>query len=351
MPMRIIALFLLVLCSCSSDPIHNANGRFSARELSDKVQGIPVTSLYRAQDNRSERPQFLNVEILPGMGSQIYQIKVYIPGRGIAPLLASPSVDSVVSKLESKENEKGNESRKVGAMFLIPFSEGLDGFEGRSGLFFNRKMDQTSLNATSEGAFSQSTVAISNFKPAWPSKLQVGISTSLKSDVLSTTVVAKNIGTENMPVSLGWCPNFNLSAFDLRQLRLKIPASSIWKSGHSVGIKDGDYDFSQKKGLDLGEDPIQVDLLDPIRDRAGTTLIELIDPITQILVKMRVISAETQTIRVNYRPKEKLLAVCPQFQLPLAKARLKSNNGLRILRPSDLVTFTVELEVASYHGS
>ena len=92
------------------------------------VGGQKAIELRRLQSGVGATPEFLSVTLLPGRGMNVFQITAYLPGRGEAPLLTSPSIDAAAKIMNGgPDDAQGNKSFSMGGALLVPFANRLLG--------------------------------------------------------------------------------------------------------------------------------------------------------------------------------------------------------------------------------
>src|SRR4051812_48927709 len=112
----IIVMSLLTACNKPTAKQEPA----AAEPQAVTLGGEQVATLERPKLNDQSKPQFLQVQVAPGLGMNILQVKAFIPGKGDIDLFASPSLADMKKKLE-ENNEYGNENFKVAGALLVPY--------------------------------------------------------------------------------------------------------------------------------------------------------------------------------------------------------------------------------------
>ena len=380
----------LWLASCSnptSAPIPKAE--FEATESSVSIGGQKVVTLSRAQSANMDKPQLIGAEILPGRGMNTYQLKAFVPGKGIVNVIATPDLEEAAKLMNgSVGDEYGNQGFKIGGGILFPFANRITGklsadkktlvtkingknvtldanWKGKApkaiehamhGMILGRAVDSFSTSATADAATVTAKLSAGDFNGHWPSKTDLSFKTSLNKDGFIFTVTATNAGTEDLPVGFAWHPYFNLPSGDRTQARLHIPAKTraivnnyddVFPTGKVVPLAGTPYDFSAAAGAPLKKLFMDDCFLDLQKDAQGRVISEIVDPAAKYGVRIKAISPEISAIQV-YAPLDKSFVVFePQtnYADPYNPAWKDRKTGMKVLKPGESVSYTVEVEL------
>jgi len=363
---------------------------FSAKEKDLSIGGRPVVTLSRAQSNNSNLPQILSVEVLPGRGMNIYQLKAYLPGKGAVNLFESPPLEEAKERMSGGPDDfYGNESFRMGGAILVPYANRIRGkflpeekaiqtvvlgqnvklpanWKGKNqgaewhamhGLILDRPMDKVTSDAGPQEAYVIGTLDAGDFQGHWLSRTNLTIRATLKQDSFGFIVDARNNGNEPLPMGIGWHPYFVLPSGNRKQAKLAIPAGeramvdnydNVFPTGKLVPVKNTPYDFSVSGGAPLG-DLFLDDCFVKLRKNAeGQSVAEIIDPEAKYGIRIRSLSPEISAIQV-YAPVDKsFVALEPQFNRadPFSPVwGAKGNTGMVTLQPGQTVTYSVRLEL------
>src|SRR5450631_4369775 len=129
-----VALLAGLLAGCGSKPPQQAAAPVEGEPAFSAVQTTPligdqkVIRLKRKQSADESKPQFVSVEMLPGRGMNVFQIKAHVPGLGVINLLESPTLEVARERMNGGESDfNGNESFKMGGAILVPFANRIRG--------------------------------------------------------------------------------------------------------------------------------------------------------------------------------------------------------------------------------
>jgi aldose 1-epimerase len=362
--------------------------QLTAKQDGPEIGGRKVVTLSQTPSLDTSLPQILSVQILPGRGMNIFQIRAYLPGKGVVDLIASPSLDEAARKLEDP-----NASFSFGGAILAPFANRIRGMLSADGKNISTTIDGTPVviganwkgknpaaerhamhglilsTAVSDIALHSGGEAVpgtsappdqasvtgvlhgGDFQGRWPGSLDLTITATLNPESFGFTVLAKNVGKQNVPVGIGWHPYFALPSGRRQQVILKIPARSralvnnyddVFPTGEVEQVFHTKYDFSD--GAALGEQYLD-DCFLGVAPRPVAA--EIIDPAAHYGLRIKSISPEISAFQV-YAPLDKAFVVLePQFNLgdpysPVWKGR---DTGMKLLKPGQSVTYSVELEL------
>ncbi|MGH9594065.1 MAG: aldose 1-epimerase, partial [Bryobacteraceae bacterium] len=224
------------------------------------------------------------------------------------------------------------------------------------GLILNRAMDTVVTQADTGDANVSATLDAENFGGHWPSKTQLTISATLTPRTLVLQVIAKNIGTEDLPMGIGWHPYFVIPSGERAQARLRIPATQrvvvnnyddVFPTGKLVPVAGSPYDFTAANGAPLGKMYLDDCFVLLQRDSSGATTAELIDPASHYGLRVEALSNDITAFQA-YAPLDKsYVALEPQFNWgdPFNNVWQGAGTGMSILRPGQSVTYRVQLEL------
>jgi galactose mutarotase-like enzyme len=196
-----------------------------------------------------------------------------------------------------------------------------------------------------------------DFGGHWLSKTDLEITANLRSEAFDFSVTAKNVGSEPLPIGIGWHPCFVFPSGQREQARLRIPArqralvnnhDDVFPTGKLVTLKGSPYDFSPPGGAPLGKLFLDDCFVDLERNPQGQAVAEVIDPAARYGLRIIALSPEVSAFQV-YAPVDKsFVALEPQFNWadPYSPIWGKgANTGMVTLQPGRSVTYSVRLEL------
>jgi len=353
-----------------------------------KIGGQPVVQLKRRGSTNAVRPEFTSVTILPGRGMNLFQITANLPGKGAIHVLASPSLQEAARQLNGADDLHGVKSFAFGGAFLVPYPNRIRGklssdgktvttrwkdktltlpavWKGKAnpnaelhaihGLILDRKTDSLKLQTTPDGQTVTGVIHAEDFGGYWPSKTDLTITISLTGTAVESTIVAKNVGDEDEPVSIGWHPYFAIPSGDRTQARLHIPASKlaevnnyddVFPTGKLLPVSGTKYDFSEPAGKPLGSIFLDDNFADLGRT-SGEVVVDLTDPASAYGIHIEGLSPEIRTVQVYAPPDKAFAAIEEQFNFadPFSGLWNGMNTGMVTLKPNEAVTWKVRLEL------
>jgi galactose mutarotase-like enzyme len=349
-----------------------------------QINGQPVVVLKRAATSNGARPEFLSATILPGRGMNLLQMTASIPGKGEINVLATPSLDLVAKALDG--DAFGNMSFSTfGGAFLVPYANRIRGplsADGQSittswhghdltlpanwrghnpgaerhaihGLILTRKADD--LRVSPDGTSVTATIHAGNFDGHWLSSTDLTIRIDLQADSVESTIVAKNVGTEDEPVGIGWHPYFTIPSGQRQQVRLHIPATQhvetnnlddVFPTGKITSVKGTLLDFTAPEGKIIGN-ALYDDCFAGLVRTHGQVVVDLIDPASHYGLYIEGLSPEIKTVQF-YAPKDKpFVALEEQFNFgdPFSKIWKGMDTGMVTLKPGQSTTWRVRLQL------
>jgi galactose mutarotase-like enzyme len=378
-----ILLVGLVLLKERSSAAQNTNAK---RAIS--VGGEPAVILSRPRTSDRSTPQFLELVEMPGRGMAWLQLKAYIPGKGEISLLNSPPLVDAEKLLDKHDDPFGNGAFKIGGAILLPYANRIRGklspdgksitamIAGRSvvlpanwsgnhpgaekhaihGLMLNAKFQDVKEKQSADATTTTGLLHAGNFGGHWFSKTDITVECTLKNERVELLVRAKNVGSDPLPMAIGWHPYFVLPSGDRKQVRLHIPSETRavmnnyddnFPTGQRVTTRGTPYDFDAKSGRELDDQYLDDNYSALERAPDGSTVSEIIDPGANYGLRLTTLSAEIRSIQVYAPLKKNFVSIEPQFNFPdpYNRAWGNVNTGMVMLKPGESVEWSVRLEL------
>ena len=383
-----VILSLLLMAGCSRTPTSPPDSN-APSQPAVVIGGEPVVTLERQRSSSSNSPEFLSVQVLPGRGMNVFQVRAFVPGKGETDLMASPPLADAAKTLNNgPEDFYDLKSATMGGAILLPYANRIRGklaadgnnidaqVNGKTislpanlqpkhpgaeklsihGLILDAKFQDVNVTKGSDQSSVSATLHGGNFDGHWFSKTDVNVTTSLAANAVELNVQVKNVGDEDLPVGVGWHPYFSFLSGDREQGRLHIPAKrrvlvnnydDVFPTGKTLAVAGSPYDFTAPKGAPLGTKFLDDSFVDLDRQPNGSVIAEITDPKANYGLRVTALSKEIHAMQA-YSPTGKVfLALEPQFNYvdPYGKEWGKTNTGMVVLKPGESVTYRVRLEV------
>ena len=361
---------------------------FTAVITGPEIGGLPVVEL-SVPENLSKDGSFIkSAKIIPGRGMNIYQLNAEIPGKGIFPMFASPSIDEASKFFDNgPEDYMGNRSFKIGGAILLPYPNRIRGKllgDGKSletkimgktvilpanwsaagntkgekiamhGLINKIPAENIRLESGKSFAKVTGTINAGDFDGRWIGMSKITVECILDSDGFTFSVVVENTGKESVPMAIGWHPYFSFPSEDRTQARLRMSADSyvpandyddVFPIGKILPVKGTHFDFNAPEGAALGNN-FYDDSFTGLKYKDGYTVVDVIDPKADYGVR---ISANDINSAIQvYAPTDKnFVAVEPQFNLtdPFNEETWgkEANKGMAIIEPGKKTEYKVKI--------
>jgi galactose mutarotase-like enzyme len=337
-----------------------------------------------------DRPAFQSAQVLPDRGMMTFQITAHLPGRGETDLLEAPLFAAAREILAGETGPfVGNASFSFGGAILVPYANRIRGklsqggktidapilgrtvrlpanWGGRKpgaeqyamhGLILASRMDEVHRTTTEEEDRVTGVLHAGDFHGHWLSAADLTFENTLRSDAFLLTVTAKNVGSEPLPIGIGWHPYFLLPSGRRAQGRLHIPArrrtlvndyDEVLPTGEVVPVAGTPYDFSPPGGRPLGDLALDDCFVDLERSAGGRATAEVIDPAASYGLRIVAASPAIQAFQVYGPPDRGVLAVEPQFNWadPFGPQwGPEAHTGMVILAPGESTVYAVRLEL------
>jgi len=365
----------------------NSGGDSSSDAL--EIGGQKVVRLSRDASLAADTPEFISATILPGRGMNLFQITAKLPGKGIVPIFASPSLEEAAATLNGGPADvHGVKSFAFGGAFLAPYPNRIRGkltpdgqnivtqwhgktltlpavWKGKTnpnaelhaihGLILDRKTDDLKVQKTAGGETVTGVIHAGDFGGYWLSRTDLTITVSLNAKSVEAVITAKNVGTEAEPMAIGWHPYFAIPSGDRNQAHLRIPASDlaevnnyddVFPTGKLIPVKGTKYDFTEPGGKRLG-DIFLDDNFSHLARADGKVTVDLTDPAANYGIHIEGLSNEIRTIQVYAPPDKPFAAIEEQFNFadPFSAVWGKMDTGMVTLSPGQSVSWKVRLEL------
>ncbi len=377
-------VLLRLLITCAGMALLSNAGAQDSQIL---IGGEPAVTLQQPAPTDKTKPQFVSATILPGRGMAVLQIRAYIPGKGEIDLLNSPSLPEAEQLLDKGDDEFGNQVFKIGGAILLPFANRIRGKvspDGKTitariagkfvtlpanwsgekpgaekhsihGLMRRSEFDDVAVRNRDQDSTVTADLRAGNFDDHWPSDTDVKVETTLGHGAFEMTVTAKNVGSEPLPMGIGWHPYFVIPSGDRQHVRLHLPSQTraimnnyddSFPTGQRVPVQDTVYDFSAAGGRRLGTQYLDDNFSDLEYDSEGKTVSEMIDPGAKYGLRLITLSPQIRSIQVYAPPDKNFVAIEPQFNLPDPYKKWgDTNTGMVLLKPGQSVSWRVRLEL------
>jgi len=348
---------------------------------------VPVV-LIRAPLSDKSHPFFRQATVLPGEGMNLVQLKAFLPGKGEVNVLTTKTLPEVKKYFEADNDAFGNNNFRIGGAILLPYPNRIRGtlsadgktlqtnvagqmislpanWHGQNpgaevhamhGLIMTSAFQDVQRDTSKDGASVSAVLHAGDFGGHWPSKTDVNVKMTLTSDALEMNVTTTNVGDQPLPMAIGFHPYFEFPSGDRKQARLHIPADTraivnnyddVFPTGQLVPVKGTPYDFTAPGGVALGNLFMDDCFTNLRKNRAGSAVIEILDPAVKYGVRITTLSPEIKAIQVYAPPDKNFVAVEPQFNLadPYSKVWGGTDTGMVTLAPGKSVSWRIRIEV------
>ncbi len=384
-----VALFAIGGCKQAPAPSESTTPSQPATAAApQQIGGQDIVKLERKATGSGQKPEFLTATVFPGRGMNVFQVTANIPGKGEVEVFASPSLADAAAKLNGgPDDANGNASFSFGGAFLVPYPNRIRGklsadgktiatewkgktitlpanWKGKNagaephamhGLILASKTEDVKTETTADGQTVTGTIHAGNFGGYWLSNTDLNFSIALTGGAVDATITAKNVGTEDEPMAIGWHPYFNIPSGDRKQARLHFPGEQtaavnnyddVFPTGKLVPVKGTKYDFTAPAGKPL-DDIFLDDNWSKLTRADGAVDVNLTDPAANYGVRVEGISPEIKTVQVYAPPTKQFAAIEEQFNFgdPFGKEWRGMDTGMVTLKPGQSVTWHVRLEL------
>jgi aldose 1-epimerase len=351
-----------------------------------EIGGEKIVTLTRTPTSTT-KPEFTSVTVLPGRGMEVLQITANFPGKGSIDVLASPSLADAKKMLDVDDTENGDLGYRLGSAFLVPYPNRIRGklsadgktltteWQGHSitlpannigskpgaerhamhGLILKSKTDAVEVNKIAGGEEVAGVIHAGDFGGHWLSKTQLVVTIRLTAEAVDATIEARNVGTEDEPMAIGWHPYMNLPSGDRSQARVRIPAEklaevdgydNVFPTGKILPVEGTRFDLRAAGGTPLGTFFFD-DNWSHIDWQGHAATVQVLDPAAHYGVDIVGLSPEIKTIQMYAPPTKQFVAIEHQFNFadPFGKEWNGMDTGMVTLKPGQSTKWHVRLHV------
>jgi aldose 1-epimerase len=352
---------------------------------STEIGGEKLVVLSRKPVSKT-RPEFTNVTLMPGRAMELLYVRAHFPGKGEVNVLDSADVATAAKMLNVQDDANGDLGYRLGAAMLCPYPNRIIGklspdgktlttsWEGHTvtlpannvgklpgaerhamhGLILKDKA--TDIHVTKIPGGEQVTGVIHDaFHGRWFAKTDMVITISLTANAVEVTQVARNVGTQDEPIAIGWHPYFAFPSGDHAQVRVHIPGSmmtqvnnydSVFPTGKLLPVEGTPYDFRAPAGAPL-DSHYYDDNWSNLQWENGAVTVRVVDPGAHYGVAIDGLSPEIKTIQMYSPPTAEFAAIEDQYNFndPFGKEWHGMNTGMVTLKPGESTKWQVRLRV------
>jgi aldose 1-epimerase len=351
-----------------------------------EIGGQKIVTLTRTAVSTT-KPEFTSVTLAPGRGMEILQITANFPGKGSIDVLASPSLPDIKKMLDVDDTGNGDLGYRLGSAFLVPYPNRIRGklsADGKTlttewhghtitlpannigtkpeaerhamhGLILKSKTDDVAVEKVPGGEQVAGVIHAGDFGGHWLSKTQLVVTVKLTADAVDASIDARNVGTEDEPMAIGWHPYMNLPSGDRSQARVRIPADklaevdgydNVFPTGKLLPVEGTRFDLRSAGGTPLGTFFFD-DNWSHIDWQNHAATVQVIDPAVHYGVDIVGLSPEIKTIQMYAPPTKQFVAIEHQFNFadPFGKEWDSMDTGMVTLKPGQSTKWHVRLHV------
>jgi galactose mutarotase-like enzyme len=348
--------------------------------------GQEAVVLRRSANAISGEPEFLTATFLPGRGMNLLQLTASVPGKGVVPILLSPSLaDAARALTGAGEDANGSVSATFGAAILAPWAGRLTGSPTSSsstlesvwngeritfppsrpgstsstlGLMLDRPADNISTDSIPDGQAVTAIYHAGSFSGEWPSMIDVTVRGELSGRTLDLTVTEQNTGQVPTPAGIGWHPVFALSGnrSDVRVMipsitKLDVDRRTTLPSGKTVSSAGTSSDLIRARGTrldDAGLNDTYTNLLSGLLGDGPVA--EIRDATAGYGLRLVPLTASIKFLRVVAPAGDSWISIEPDTNADDPFGREWANpddTGIESLQPGDSLQWHVRLEIFS----
>ena len=358
----------------------------AAAQAVTEIGGQKIVTLTRTPASTA-KAEFTSVTLAPGRGMEIIQVTANFPGKGSVDVLASPSLADAKKMLDVDDDENGDLAYRLGSAFLVPYPNRIRGklsadgktlateWKGHTltlpannigklptaerhamhGLILRSKTDDVKVENIPGGQQVTGIIHAGDFGGRWLSKTDLVVTIRLTAEAVDASIEARNVGSEDEPIALGWHPYINLPSGDRTQVRIRIPADklaeidgydNVFPTGKLLPVEGTRFDLRAPGGVALGTNFFD-DNWSHIDWQNHAATVQVIDPAAHFGVDLVGLSPNIKTIQMYAPPTKQFVAIEHQlnFADPFGKEWGSMDTGMVTLKPGQSTKWRVRLHV------
>jgi aldose 1-epimerase len=346
-----------------------------------RIGGHPLV-LLRARDPAPEGPAFLEATVLPGRGMMLLQARLRLASGEVVDALSAPNPAAAARALDGGPDDfAGNASFSFGGAILAPYANRIRGrpIDGARqietsvaghALRLPRNWGGKATGAEQyamHGLILDAAVSwrqdspdqvrgrleAGDFAGRWPGRTALDFEWRLELGGLALRVTAENIGSEPLPMGIGWHPYFALPSGDRRQARLRLPARSrvlvnnydeVLPTGVVEPVAGSAYDFSAPDGRAL-QNAYLDDCFTDLQRESRLAVAEIFDPGANLGLRIASASPQVSAMQIYAPPDKAFVVVEPQFNLadPYGAEWMGRDAGMALIQQGASVFYDIRV--------
>ena len=269
------------------------NPAITAVSAPSTIGGAEPLTLTRLPSEQRNTSEFSSATLLPGLGMQVLQLNVALPGGSILPLLAGPTLDQAASMPASAVDAAPFH------LMLSPAGQ----LQGQPTDVIGTSSAMDVVNRTeADGGEATGTFQVLT-KDGRPAGVTAKVDTELTSRSFDITVRLRNDALSSRQFSLTWSPHFAAPDSDLRQFVLVVPSTDINAGGVVQSVQGIELDFSAKSGKSLPLSSVKdldVTFVNLQRQEVRESpSVRLVDLKNNLVTRISLVSPSVRSVRVR----------------------------------------------------
>jgi galactose mutarotase-like enzyme len=347
------------------------------------IGGAPVVRL-QERDLPAAGPAFVSADVAPGRGFMLLRAGLRLASGEVVAGIVGPDPAEAARRLAGgPEDFAGNASFSFGGAILAPYANRIHGREVEGAREIATEIDGRTVRlprnwgGKAPGAAQYAmhglildtpvvheqpssdrltgSLDAGDFGGRWPSRTELDFVWRLDGGALALSVTARNVGSEPLPLALGWHPYFAIPSGRRDQARLRLPArqrtevddyDQVLPTGRLLATAGSPYDFNGADGRALDELYLDDCFTDLVREE-GRAVVELLDPAAGLGLRITSATPQVKAVQV-YAPLDKAFAAIePQFNLadPFSDIWPEGlDTGVARLAPGESLVYEVRVE-------
>ncbi len=183
-------------------------------------------------------PEFVGATILPGLGMQVLQLAVSVPGHGVQNLLAAPTVTEIADTPSLKPDA---------APFHLTLSAPGQFGGNRTDLIAESGATGVSNRTEANGGEVTGTFSVVD-ATGQATGVEAKVDSTLTGRSFDVEVRLRNNALVGQEYALDWSPKFRADGGDLSRFLLSIPATARVSGSGTLPVEGSPFDFSGPSG-------------------------------------------------------------------------------------------------------
>lgn len=294
--------------------------------------GLEAVTLTRLSMQDETAPAFVSAVVLPGVGMQLQQAIISVPGHGNTAIVQGPSLAEAAAMPPT--------ALQTSPIHLYVSNTPFAGHQESTAADLIGTAPATDVETETLPDGTQVSAKFPAVLPATPD-VGAAVTAVLNGHVLDLNVSAKNNASSDRYVAFQWKPRFSLAGQNPSTTMLTLPSRQLW-NGSTQSAAAAAMDFASIGGKPLTTKPIDATLVNLHTEiLADGPAVKIVDLQNGTLLRVTGSNPDIRTLRVVSDPVAQTLTLSFESIDPTPDG----NRGGELLHPGKSMQWHIRIEV------